>query len=167
MTSRVCCRCGEKHPIDFFNKDRSREDGIYPQCKNCSRASCRKVFRKYHKKHLGLKQRWKDENRDAHRQINRAWQIANPDKVRQGTADYRARLKRATPDWADTELINLIRSECPTGMHVDHIYPLNGYNSCGLNVPWNLQYLPADVHFKKGRKLPAQPALVDGGYYNV
>ena len=164
---RRCTKCADEHPVEFFNKDRARPDGLYPQCKNCSRAACRRSFRKYHDSHLKLKQRWKDENRDRHHEINRAWQLANPEKARQGAAAYRQRLALATPAWADKEMIALIVSECPAGMHVDHIYPLRGYDSCGLNVPWNLQYLSPEIHFKKGRKLPPQPALVDGGYYNL
>ena len=152
---RVCTKCGEKHPVGFFNKDRTRPDGVYPQCKNCTRANCRRVFRKYYEKHLSLKQRWKDENREAHREINRAWRQKNPEKLREGSANYKARKLRATPPWADLVAIREFYENRPEGHHVDHIVPLAGKNVCGLNVPHNLQYLPAEVHFKKGTKLLA------------
>lgn len=153
---RVCSRCNERHPVTFYNRDRTSPDGLYPQCKNCSRRACKRVYRKYHDRHVEMKRAWKAENRERHRQINRRWQKASPDKVREGTARYRARLARATPPWCDTELIDFIRSECPKGWHVDHVHPLAGENFCGLNVPWNLQYLPAEVHWLKGAKLPVE-----------
>lgn len=151
---KICTRCYALHDIDYFNRDRTTQDGLYPQCKDCSRAACKKVFRKYNLKHRALKQRWKDENRDRHHEINRQYRKDNPEVVREGSRRYRERLARATPPWADLELIRLIRSECPDGYHVDHVHPLKGENFCGLNVPWNLQYLPAEEHWRKGTKLP-------------
>lgn len=155
METRVCTKCFEKHPTTFFNKDRTRPDGVYPQCKNCTRANCRRVFRKYRDKHLSLKQRWKDENRDTHREINKRWREANPEKAREGTAAYRARREQATPPWADRAAIRAFFDARPEGHHVDHVIPLAGKTVCGLNIPQNLQYLPAEIHFKKGTKFLA------------
>lgn len=160
---KTCSKCGSRHPVSFFNKDRTRTDGFYPQCKDCSRKAARTNYWTHVTDHRALKQQWKDANRERHREINRAWGKANLDKGRQKTAAYKARLKRATPAWVDHELIDFIYSECPPGHHVDHIHPLYGKTFCGLNVPWNLQYLPAAESFRKG----AKPPVVAGGYYNV
>lgn len=62
------------------------------------------------------------------------------------------RLRQATPKWLKkTDLVNKYVG-CPEGMHVDHIVPLNGDNVCGLNVPWNLQYLSPEDNIKKSNK---------------
>jgi hypothetical protein len=70
------------------------------------------------------------------------------------TAKRRATQLNATPKWANLEKIKDIYIKCPTGYHVDHIYPLQGKNSCGLHVENNLQYLPAKENLSKGNKEP-------------
>lgn len=216
---RRCTKCEEEHPVSFFNKDRTKADGLYPQCKNCSRKACRNVYRKYEQKHKAQKQLWKKENSERHREINREyrtanpervretiyrwrrenpekaskwhkenpdrareidkrWKAANPEKVRETLRAYaaanphkirakgarrRAGLNKATPSWVDHEILALIYSECPPGWHVDHVYPLKGRDSCGLHVPWNLQYLPASENCKKSNK----PPVAQEAWYNL
>ncbi len=59
------------------------------------------------------------------------------------------RHRQACPPWVDTRALIEIYRNRPPGHHVDHIVPLNGETVCGLHVPWNLQYLPAEENLKK------------------
>jgi hypothetical protein len=62
------------------------------------------------------------------------------------------RLKQATPKWVDLSTIKEFYNNRPEGYHVDHIMPIKGKNFSGLNVLWNLQYLPAQENLKKSNK---------------
>jgi hypothetical protein len=152
MCDRVCTKCGESHPATFFNKDRTRADGVYPQCKNCSREAGRRNYEKHLIPHRELKRAWKEANRERHREQSLAWQKVNRDKARAATAKWQAALKAATPPWANKKAIQAFYKQRPFGHHVDHIEPLQGWDRCGLNVIWNLQYLPATTHRKKGNR---------------
>lgn len=152
--TKTCISCSEVHAVEFFNNDRTRPDGKDPRCKNCTRAACKRVFEKYKPKHLALKARWKAENSDYNKAMNARYRKENPHISRANTSEYRARLKRATPSWVKKEDLEFVRSLCPPGFHVDHVHPLKGKNLCGLNVPWNLQFLPPEEHWRKGTKVP-------------
>ena len=67
--------------------------------------------------------------------------------------NYHTRKLNAMPNWVNKEELRKIYQNCPKGYHVDHMMPLRGKNSCGLHVPWNLQYLPASVNISKSNKL--------------
>ena len=69
-------------------------------------------------------------------------------------AKRRAEIQQAIPPWADLNKIKEIYNNCPVGHHVDHIYPLNGKNICGLHVENNLQYLSATENMQKGNRVP-------------
>lgn len=61
------------------------------------------------------------------------------------------RLLLATPKWlSQQDVYDLMAKPCPKGMSKDHIIPLHHPNVCGLNVPWNIQYLTMEENnFKK------------------
>lgn len=156
VTLRRCSKCFEQHPITFFNKDRSTPDGLYPQCKNCSRRNCRRTYEKYHDKHVEMKRRWKAENPEKRATINREWQKANPHKVREYSRVYKRKLAAATPPWVDTELLALLRDECPEGWEIDHVFPVQHKDFCGLNVPDNLQVITVLENRVKGNRVYAK-----------
>lgn len=156
MFDRICTRCGESHPISYFNRDRTRADGVYPQCKNCSRRAAKLNYETHLAAHRELKQAWKNANRERHREINRAWRRSDPARSRRYTAEYKMALQMATPPWADKSVILAFYKRRPPLHHVDHIEPLRGKDRCGLNVPWNLQYLSIEASFRKGNRTPDQ-----------
>lgn len=74
---------------------------------------------------------------------------------------YKSRLRKATPSWADKELIKKFYENRPDGFHVDHIIPLRGEFVCGLHVIENLQYLPAEDNMAKSNNFN------DGNHYSL
>lgn len=90
-------------------------------------------------------------------------------KQRARGKSHQKRLKRATPKQVDRRAleefyilaqIQTIRTGVPH--HVDHIIPLLGCDEkgnhivSGLNVPWNLQVIPANENLKKGNRVDPQ-----------
>ena len=104
-----------------------------------------------------------------HYQYQRKWLKSHSELTAYHAAARRALAKKATPPWVDKEHKDKIKEiyksarvssefhEIP--FHVDHIEPLKGINenrehvSCGLNVWWNLQSIPASENMKKSNKL--------------
>lgn len=54
--------------------------------------------------------------------------------------------------WTDWDKIKEFYKNCPKGMEVDHIIPLQGKLISGLHVSWNLQYLTPEQNRKKRNK---------------
>ena len=80
------------------------------------------------------------------------WQKNNRGKAKSHTVKYMAAKLNRTPPWADLDSISFIYENCPPGMHVDHIIPLQGKLVSGLHVPENLQYLTPEENRQKGNR---------------
>lgn len=99
-------------------------------------------------------QRWRDANRDRIREKSCAWAAANRDVKRSAYTRWRAQKLRATPAWANQDLIfSFYRMAEVFGLVVDHIVPLQSKLVCGLHVEHNLQLLTASENGRKGNKL--------------
>lgn len=88
---------------------------------------------------------WRDANKDYFKN----YRIINKGKVNwQLRKRYIAEIV-ATPIWVDEEKLATFYANCPKGMTVDHIVPLQGEDVCGLNVHYNLQYLTRSANSAK------------------
>jgi hypothetical protein len=79
-------------------------------------------------------------------------------------AKHRAKRLNAIPIWANFAAIERLYMEAATaGMHVDHIYPLQGETVCGLHVANNLRLLTPLENLKKGNRIhdPAGSATME------
>lgn len=105
-----------------------------------------------------LVEHWRKKNRKRYLDGNRRWENENPERSRLNhmfaQASSRARKRNAIPPWVDMDEIKKIYEKCPIGMHVDHIWALNGKYWSGLHVPWNLQYLTRFENQSKGNRPP-------------
>jgi len=113
------------------------------------------------------KQEWANNNKDKRKNSWVKYAKNNPSLVKETASRYvklhkkiilhKTRLRqfsliKATPKWANIEKIKFIYMNCPKGMHVDHIIPINNRLVCGLHVETNLQYLTAFENLSKGNK---------------
>jgi hypothetical protein len=113
-------------------------------------------------RYRGYYQKYRDDNRDTERERYRQHYQANPDYYQVKSRIRQEGQLQATPKWLTKEqkaAISTIYRKARqltklTGVKhvVDHIGPLNGKNSCGLHVPWNLQVIPETENLRKGRK---------------
>ena len=111
---------------------------------------------------------WVRANREHNNAMKAAWARANPPepaKAAAKNARRRAAKERATPTWANLDLVAAyyVMAEAMTkgsGVphEVDHIEPLHGKHVCGLHNEFNLQVLPAKVNRGKGNR----PSSVKG-----
>lgn len=76
--------------------------------------------------------------------------VVRKNRVREVSANYRARLKNQTPVDADRVAIREFYAACPEGYEVDHIIPIS---KGGLHVLENLQYLTIRENRSKSNKI--------------
>lgn len=90
--------------------------------------------------------------KERHKLYQKQWRKDNWEYYKAYLSASKKRLKQATPFWVPKEELIQIYKNRPVGFHVDHIVPINGKNVSGLNVPWNLQYLPSKLNLTKSNR---------------
>lgn len=157
MFTKVCSLCQETKELSFFSLKRNKPNS---RCKACVAA----YYKEYREKNIELilgksKNFWKVyKGTEAQKAVNKRkckrYQIKNLDKFRGYVATRRAFQGKATPPWANLEVIAKMYSACPEGHEVDHIVPINNKLVCGLHVENNLQYLLSSENRSKSNKFP-------------
>lgn len=160
MISGVCllCKAQFRNESKYFN----RQKYCSKKCKNKA-SDIRRSKRENRinsRKKIDLK--YRNKNLESRRLNYTKWSKTEKGKIlRRVSASMRnKRIKLQTPRWADMNAIKEIYLKCKLMnlkeniYQVDHIYPLNGENSCGLHIAENLQIITARENFSKGNKMP-------------
>jgi hypothetical protein len=103
--------------------------------------------------------KWAKSNPEKRKATCSAWARNNKPSVAAAGSRYRSTKLRATPAWANHDLIRAIYEESDrrtrlTGIrhHVDHIVPLKSTRVCGLHWEGNLQVLTQAENDSKGNR---------------
>jgi len=82
--TKTCTKCQTDKGLDEFNKDKSRADGLFPQCKACVR-----VWKQDNKEHLAAyAKQYKKDNYEAHLRARKAWRIKNRELLSKKQCEY-------------------------------------------------------------------------------
>lgn len=135
-------------------------------------------FAQYNKSEAGqkAKQAYYERNRNAviaraqarpdadKRKYRKVWDAENIELVRAKTKNRRRKHRLATPPWITRKQKTEMRSLYQIAITmtkltkeryvVDHIWPLQHPDVCGLHVPWNLRVITRKENAEKYNKLP-------------
>lgn len=134
---KTCRICGKEKGLSIFVKNKAFKSGFDNICRPCNLEKVKQY------RLAGKRNTTKESKNYYHKHI---------EKRRAFFASRKKRVREATPSWVNLKEIEEIYLNRPEGYHVDHIIPLNNKTVCGLNVPWNLQYLPCTENMRKGNK---------------
>ncbi len=168
---KTCTRCNIVQALHFFSKDKSKKDGFWSHCKACDKIykhskKGRLANKKYSASEKGKKKISSYRKSEARKLVEKRYLNTEKGKAKVLAKNNRRRAARirATPPWLSKDHLILMEMDYQRSVYlsnvvgipfdVDHIYPLQGENSCGLHVPWNLRVIPADENGSKGNKLP-------------
>lgn len=116
-----------------------------------------KIYRQ-EKKEVIAEQRklYRQKNKEVIAERHKQWKQLNYDKCNDYESRRRASKLKATPSWADQELISAFYKQAAAvtasgiATHVDHIVPLRSTLVCGLHCQSNLQLLSSTDNKSKG-----------------
>lgn len=78
--SKLCTKCKESKPLDAFQKNRVRKDGLENYCRECNNARFRHSYAKDPKKKIEKTRQYHVENFEWSKEYQRQWHITNRDR---------------------------------------------------------------------------------------
>lgn len=168
MVKKRCNKCSLTLSAHEFCKNRRKKDGLNHQCRACRRKyNCRTAP---HQRKMAMN--WHYENIARRRQHDSQYYQDNGVRIKKWIVEYQRQNKKRMrainrqytlakihriPQWLTPEqrrqIINFYIN-CPKGMTVDHIIPLQGKYISGLHHPDNLQYLTLKENCCKHNRCP-------------
>ena len=187
---KVCTTCRGEFPLDNFNKDKQKKDGLNPRCKTCSRAwhhanksRVSEYQKNYYQENLEYHRckaaKYRDENRSKLIGKSREWYEKNQDKAKRyrqsRSKDYatHARNRRARillnggeHTQGDIDKIYDLQSGrcalCKSALSSYHVDHVYPLAKGGSNGPENLQILCPSCNMKKNDSDPIEYAQRNG-----
>lgn len=181
METKICLKCKEEKLLECFRK---HKEGYYESCCHSCELEYKKKYRNKNKDKIkeykanyfqSNKQKAMDYNKAYRRKRflpkqrkrltveeikikRREYRLKEPQNQRNfHQANRRASELQRTPIGSDLEAIKAFYLNCPKGMVVDHIIPLQGKIISGFHTIKNLQYISSEENLRKGNKFPYYP----------
>ena len=169
---KVCSKCKIEKDLNQFSKDKYKKNGLCSWCKACAKAHSKEYYQenveqrkacgKGHRQenpgyYKDYSKKWRQNNRDKFKVYGKNFRRDNRGKCAAYTRKRKAVKLQRTPRWLtpkqEQQIVDFYIN-CPKGMVVDHIIPLQGKYVSGLHHPDNLQYLTKLDNESKGNRCP-------------
>jgi 5-methylcytosine-specific restriction endonuclease McrA len=172
MRTKLCGKCGDTKGVDQFHVSSRNKDGFIGMCKTCRSAQTADSRARNANTVAKSSKAWRDGNPNYNREYYIAnaerikrqvaeYKLCNPEYVRTGRENYRARKINAGGSLTKEltgKLLKLQKGKCVVcknllgdDYHLDHIMPLS---LGGQNSDENIQLLHSSCNRQKSAKHP-------------
>ncbi len=107
VSEKVCSKCGLPKTTDCFAKDKSRADGLFPQCKDCGKPYRRKYYLANKEKIISDTTKRRKNDRDKANRQSRAWDARNKEKKKESAKKSYHKNKALHPKVLKDPLVKL------------------------------------------------------------
>lgn len=174
---KECTKCKAIKPKGEYNVRKKSPDGLMQKCRECCRTyatayradntDCHKAYYAENKdKRSEEFKQWRQENSSRRAEYMLSWSRANSAQRNESHMRWQACRKTATPKWANREkmvefykLAERMTAETGVQHHVDHIYPLQSKQVCGLHCEANLNVITQFENIQKLNRMPTEEYL--------
>lgn len=91
---KTCSKCKIDQPISNFTRDKSRADGLFPQCKVCRKADKHQYYLDHKEEIFHKSKEWHRSNPESSRAIKKRYRDTHKDEI----AERMSEAKRANPE---------------------------------------------------------------------
>ncbi len=152
MEIKTCKICNIEKPVAEFYPNSMGRPGYRSFCRKCNHAQGDQWRKRNPERAQEIDKRKRAKAKDKNALRMKVYAQNNRERLARISANYRAAKLKRTPKWADFNSIDKVYKECPRGMEVDHVVPLQGTIVSGLHVHYNLQYLTPTENVSKGNR---------------
>ncbi len=107
MTEKTCGKCLTSKPReDYFNKDKSQQDGYCRYCKSCRREKRQKWYAEHKEEKAASDKAYRERNREAYSESRRQYRKANAEQIKAyfrnrtlNDPEYAERKRKTSRQW--------------------------------------------------------------------
>lgn len=89
METKVCTKCKKILCVDSFHKDKNRQDGLYPVCKECRKEESRNYYKKNKDKIIQNRKLYYENNKDCISEKQSAYYESHREQCLEARKQYR------------------------------------------------------------------------------
>lgn len=110
---KMCSKCKQYKPIEYFGKDKRSSDGLRSQCKECEKEYQRKYDESHREKRHEYGKKYRESHRDVENARAKRFRENNPDKDRERKRRYRENHPEARTEEYDRLLEKMGKTRRP------------------------------------------------------
>jgi len=96
---KTCTKCKVEKNFVEFSKDKSRKDGLFPQCKICKRIDDKKSYLKNRDKIISNSKKWIYNNKEARKEYRRQYNLKNKEIENKKCNEWYRKNKHKVNKW--------------------------------------------------------------------